>query len=356
MFLKIENLTVEVSDFSLNIPHLEVERSSYTVVLGPSGSGKSTFLETLAGFRTVKNGKIYLDGEDITNLPPERRNIAFVFQDYLLFPHLSVFDNIAFGLRKLTKDKLRIEETVQHIAEILKLSRLLDKYPETLSGGEKQRVALARALVVKPKLLLLDEPSSALDPQTKEQLRKLTHKVVKDLGITALHVSHDFVDAENLADFVVFLKDGKIIDSGTFEELFYQPKHPFVARFVGLNVLKGTVCGKENEFCIIRLTPSGRKILASGSEQCFPAGSNVYIYIRPELVEILENPAEGSINTFKVRILDITKQNFFVKLTLEFFGNELTALVRLESLKKLKGEIYINIKPEYVKLREIKPF
>ena len=348
MFLKIENLTVEVSDFSLNITGLEIEKGSYTVVLGPSGSGKSTLLETIAGFRKITSGKIYLEGKDITFLPPEERRIAVVFQDYLLFPHLNVFENIAFGLKKMTK--LRIDEEVKRIAEKLKIDHLLDKFPYALSGGEKQRVALARALVVKPKLLLLDEPFSALDPTTKERLRKLTQKVVKDYGITTLHVSHDFTDAENLADLVIFMKAGRILDKGTFEDFFYRPNHPEVAKFVGLNTLKGKVIEKQNQICVIEVSGNA-KLLAEG-ESCPEVGTEVYVYIRPELVDVLQTP-KGGINVFKARILDISKQNFFAKLSLEFYGNKLNAMVKIEEIKRLPKEVYIKLEPKYLR---VKPF
>jgi molybdate transport system ATP-binding protein len=349
-FLKIENLHLKVSNFELSIPILEIKKGTYAVLMGPSGSGKSTLLETIAGFRKIENGKIYLDCKDITLLAPENRNIAVVFQDYLLFPHLKVFDNIAFGLRKLTSERNRIEKEVKYIAAKLKIDHLLYKDPNTLSGGEKQRVALARALVVKPKLLLLDEPFSALDPQTKEHLRKLTRKVVKDYGITTLHISHDFTDAENLADFILFIKDGKIIDSGTFEELFYQPNHPYVASYVGLNILTGKILKKHNRLCEIEI--SNKFKLFSETDNSPEVGKKFYIYIRPELIEISKEP-KGVLNEFKARILDISKQNFFAKLTLEICGKKLTAVVKLEDIKELNKEIYVRIKPKYVK---VKPF
>ncbi|ACV24967.1 ABC transporter related [Methanocaldococcus fervens AG86] len=178
-FLEIKNLSIDLGEFKLIDVNLEIEKGDYLTIIGPTGSGKSILLETIAGFYKPKNGKIFLEGEDITNLPPEKRNMSIVYQDYVLFPHKTVFENIAYGLKKKIKDKDKIKEEVNRISELLNISHLLHRKPGTLSGGEQQRTALARALVVKPKLLLMDEPFSALDVKTKENLRKLVKKAVR---------------------------------------------------------------------------------------------------------------------------------------------------------------------------------
>ena len=243
-FLEIEDLSIDLGEFKLVDVNLKVKKGDYLTIIGPTGSGKSILLETIAGFYKPKKGRVYLDGEDITDLPPEKRNMSIVYQDYVLFPHKTVFDNIAYGLKKKIKDKDKIKEEITQIVEVLNISHLLHRTPDTLSGGEQQRVALARALVVKPKLLLMDEPFSALDVKTKENLRRLVKKAIKEYETTVLHVTHDFDDVWSLANRVAVMKNGRILQEGEVNEIFYKPSINFVAEFVGTNVLDGEVIDK----------------------------------------------------------------------------------------------------------------
>ncbi|WP_254545615.1 ABC transporter ATP-binding protein [Halomarina pelagica] len=212
---------------------LTVETGETLVVLGPSGSGKTLLLELVAGFHPA-TGRVELDGRDVIDAPPERREFGFVFQDYALFPHMTVRENVAFGAR-YRDDPRDPDELLARLG----VSHLVDRTPETLSGGESQRVALARALAVRPEVLLLDEPLSALDAPTRERLRDDLADVLAD--VTALHVTHDRTTARALADRVAVMADGNVLQVDTPEAVFERPRDPFVARFTGANCLPGAL-------------------------------------------------------------------------------------------------------------------
>jgi len=285
--LQIKGLEVKFPSFSLGPINLELQKGNYCVVLGPSGSGKSTLLATLIGIRKPTKGKILLEGRDITFLPPEERKITVVYQDFLLFPHLNVFENIAFGLKKLTKDRNRIKEEVLSISKELGIENLLDKSVNLLSGGEKQRVALARALVVKPKLLLLDEPLSALDPQNRNRIRELIKRTVKGHSITVIHVSHDIGDALNLADKLLFIKKGKVLDFGLQSRVIKCPKHPFVGEFLGLNTLIGRVI--EPKLKPIKVKVGEFTLEVDSFDKELQKGDKVFLYFQPSAVQFEGN-------------------------------------------------------------------
>jgi len=219
MFIEIKNLSIDLGEFKLTDFNLSVKKGEFIVIIGPTGSGKSVVLESIAGFYKPKEGKIFINGKDVTHIPPEKRGISIVYQDYMLFPHMSVYKNIAYGIKKKIKDKQRIDEEVKKIAEKLGIKHLLHRLPSTLSGGEAQRVAIARAIVVKPKLLLMDEPLSALDINTKNEVRKLIKKLTKKYEITTLHVTHDLEDVSLLADKVVVIKNGRLLKVKTPDKL-----------------------------------------------------------------------------------------------------------------------------------------
>ncbi|BEP17384.1 hypothetical protein PYJP_07360 [Pyrofollis japonicus] len=206
----IENLEVELGGFKLSIPRLEVGRREYLVVLGPSGVGKTVLVLTIAGIIRPRRGRIVIDGRDVTHLPPEERGIALVPQSYALFPHMTVYDNIAYGLRARKTPKNIVDEKVRAIAKHLGIEHLLDRKPATLSGGEQQRVALARALVVQPKLLLLDEPLSALDPALRLVGRNLLKQLHREIGFTAIHVTHNLPEALHLATRIAYMRHGTL--------------------------------------------------------------------------------------------------------------------------------------------------
>ncbi len=231
--LSVEGLSVDLGEFSLKNVSFEVSEGSYCCLLGASGAGKSVLLETIMGGFYPEKGKVFLRGKDVTNWPPERRNLGIVYQDYMLFPHLNVFDNIAFGLKGKGITRVEYEEKVRQISTQLHIQDLLHRDISTLSGGEQQRTALARALITKPEILLMDEAFSALDLASRERMRKLVKSTVMELGITVLHVTHDSEDVWALADQVAVIHEGELLQHGTPEEVFCCPRPGFVAGLVG---------------------------------------------------------------------------------------------------------------------------
>jgi molybdopterin-binding protein len=237
--IRLESLHVRVGSFDLRDITLEVPTGGYALIIGPTGSGKTTLLEAVAGHATLRSGKVFMHDEDVTHLPPERRGIGFVYQQYYLFPHLSVYDNIAYGV---SRNGHSAGARVRELAEMLAIEPLLGRTVRGLSGGEQQRVALARALAPKPSILLLDEPFAAVDPATRQVLRRELRELHEREGITTLQVTHDFDEALRLGDLVAVLSEGRIAQSGTPEQVFRYPNSAFVARFVGSgNVIAGRV-------------------------------------------------------------------------------------------------------------------
>jgi len=239
--IRVENLYKDWREFSLKNINLEVKKGEYFVLLGPTGAGKTLLLETIAGFHIPESGKIWIEGKDVTALPPEKRRVGFIYQDYSLFPHLSVKQNIEFGL-KLKKSSEGSEKRVNEIMDWLGISHLAHRYPQTLSGGEQQKVAIARAISIEPSLLLLDEPLSALDQRTREYLREELKRVNRELGITMVHVTHDHIEAMLLADRVGVMMDGRIVQVGAPDEIFSRPRSIELANFVGVgNIFNGRI-------------------------------------------------------------------------------------------------------------------
>ena len=233
--------TVAVDDFSL-----EVEQGQFVVLVGPSGCGKTTTLRIIAGLEAADSGSIVLNNKDITLLSPEKRNVAMVFQDYALYPHLNVFDNIAFPLKIKKTPKEELVTRVDRMCEILGIKDLRERKPRQLSGGEKQRVAIGRALIRNPQLFLMDEPLSNLDAKLRLQLRNEIAAIHRDLKATIVYVTHDQVEAMTLADKIVIMNQGKIIQVGTPQQLYDQPKNTFVAEFLGttpINVFELRIAG-----------------------------------------------------------------------------------------------------------------
>jgi multiple sugar transport system ATP-binding protein len=249
--LILENIRKRFKGFELYIERLEFHDNEYVVIVGPSGSGKTTTLRIIAGLETPDEGRIILDGKDITNLPPWKRNIGIVFQNYALYPHLTAYENIAMPLKIKGLSKEEIHEKVLEIAKILEIENILDKYPSQLSGGQQQRVALARALVKEPKVLLLDEPLSNLDARLRLDVRGFLKSVQRRLGMTAIHVTHDQEEAMAIGDRIVIIHDGRIEQVGKPAEVYSKPKTLFVFNFIGLsNILPGSFFGYNDDVLI----------------------------------------------------------------------------------------------------------
>ena len=238
--LTIDSVSKSLEEFRLSDVSLSVADGEYFIVLGPTGAGKTILLETIAGIYSPDAGRILLDGQDITDVPARERNIGMVYQDYMLFPHLTVEANIGFGLKSRHADPDHIRRKVQESADLLNIGHLLHRYPGTLSGGEQQRAAIARALVMEPDALLLDEPLSALDVKTRENLRAELARIHEATGTTIIHITHNFEEVFDLADRVAIMRGGEVVQVGTPEEIFRRPNSDFVAGFVGVeNLFRG---------------------------------------------------------------------------------------------------------------------
>ena len=258
-----------VTDFNLDI-----EEKEFIAFVGPSGCGKSTTLRVVAGFIDPQGGTFTLDGEDMTKVPVHKRQFGLVFQSYALFPHLSVYDNVAFGLRTRKMDKDVIDKKVKEILEVCGLTELADRFPKQMSGGQRQRVALARALVIEPKLLLLDEPFAAIDAKVRKELRNWLKDMIGKIGITSIFVTHDQDEAVVVADEIIVTNQGRVEQMGTPTEIYKNPKTPFVAQFIGESAvitdydrLKGFHLYQGCDRAIIR--PEFVKAVRFGTEKRF---------------------------------------------------------------------------------------
>ncbi|NRR03368.1 ABC transporter ATP-binding protein [Brevibacillus sp. RS1.1] len=217
---------------------LQIEKGEFITLLGPSGCGKSTLLRCIAGLETADSGTITVNGTNITNLSPQKRNVGMVFQSYALFPNMTVFDNIAFGLKMQKMDKIQTERKVRQVIELIHLSEKEKAYPHELSGGQQQRVALARAIVTEPDILLLDEPLSALDAKIRKSLQMELRNIQNNLQMTMIFVTHDQEEAMTISDRIFVMDQGEVVQSGVPEHIYASPKNEFVARFIGsYNVL-----------------------------------------------------------------------------------------------------------------------
>ena len=221
--IEVKNLCVDLGEFVLKDISLNISDGEYFIILGPTGSGKTVLLESIAGLYPIKRGEIWLRGKDVTRVEPEKRKISIVYQDHVLFPHLSVKDNIVFGLKMHKAKADELSNRLDWVTELLGISSLLHRLPDTLSGGEKQKVALGRAVITQPELLLVDEPLSALDPETRENVQQELRQLHKTLGITILHVTHDFEEAISLGERIAVVGEGHLMQVGTTEEIFRHP-------------------------------------------------------------------------------------------------------------------------------------
>jgi ABC-type sugar transport system ATPase subunit len=264
--LRLRDVSVSLGDFRLKEISMHVKDGEYMVLLGPTGTGKTVLLETIAGMHRIKSGSIFIHGRDATRLPPEKRNLGVVYQDYALFPHLTVRRNITFGLQLRGEPRSKISRVVEEMGDFLDIGTILDRRPGNLSGGERQRVALARALVLKPYVLLLDEPLSALDRSTRDRLRRELKRIHREIGVTILHITHDLTEAFFLADHLAVMKDGSILQQDTPENVLRRPRNRAVAELLGIeNLIPGKI--GENGGFATRLGPVDISVPSSVPEK-----------------------------------------------------------------------------------------
>ncbi len=289
---------------------LTIKEGDFVTLLGPSGCGKTTTLRMIAGFERQNSGDIILDGKKINDIPAFNRNMPMVFQSYALFPHMTIYDNIAYGLKLRGVPSDVIKNDVAMVSQMVNLVGLEKRYPGELSGGQQQRVALARAIVLKPKIILFDEPLSNLDAKLRIQTRTEIKRVQQMLGITALYVTHDQSEALSMSDTIVVMNKGKIVQSGPPEEIYNNPNSSFVADFIGNANFMDAVVQEVHEDSLTVSLQNNSLVIAKGSED-FEEGEEVSLVIKPEAVNISDTPTGftgkmdvssflGSISEYKI--------------------------------------------------------
>ncbi|MBN1693415.1 MAG: ABC transporter ATP-binding protein [Dehalococcoidales bacterium] len=346
--IEVNDLSVDLGEFVLKNITLAIKEGEYFIILGPTGAGKTVLLESIAGLYPIKSGEIWLRGKEVTGVEPEKRKISIVYQDHVLFPHLSVRKNIVFGLKMNKVTAAEQDNRVNWVAELLGIGNLLHRKPDTLSGGEKQKVALARAIATRPELLLVDEPLSALDPETRETVQQELRRLHQALGITILHVTHDFEEAIALGSRIAVIGEGSLMQVGTPEEIFRHPNSEFVARFaMTRNVFLGKATKQSNGDTVFQV--DGTEFVIAGETE-----GTYHASIRPEEILISTEPIRSSArNCFPGTITQIQDKGSTLYITVNA-PPELSCLVTRHSFEELelrKGKrIYVTFKATSVHL------
>jgi len=326
--ITLENVSHEWDDFSLKNVSFSVNKGEHFIILGPTAAGKTLILETIAGFYVPRKGKILLNGKDITYILPEKRKIGFVYQDYSLFPHMTVKENVAFGLKMQKLPRREIETKVQTIMDSMGISHIQHRFPSTLSGGEQQRVALARSLVIDPEILLLDEPFSALDPRTREPLIDELKRIHEVQHTTMIHVTHDQDEALALADRIGVIIDGELVQVDTPHAVFNEPVSEEVATFVGVeNVIKGKIVSNEDGVVVVETGNYQIRALSNLKE------GEVNVFIRPENIILSKVKLKSSArNCIGGKISKINQIGATYRV---YMDNGLSALVTKHAIEEL---------------------
>lgn len=287
---------------------LQVEENHLVTLLGPSGCGKTTTLRMIAGFEYPTSGQILINGHDVTYTPPNKREIGIVFQSYSLFPHLRVSDNVAYGLRRRGVSKQERIERVREALELVDLAQFHDRLPSELSGGQQQRVALARAIVIRPKILLLDEPLSALDAKLREKMRFEIRRLQRQIGMTTVLVTHDQEEALSMSDRIVVMNKGDVEQEGSPVSIYQNPKTPFVANFIGeTNILEGEVLGQAANDDSVRFRSNCGLEFSIRNPGRLVAGERALVSLRPESLLISAPAAHrpGTSNVIRGKVLGV---------------------------------------------------
>ncbi|MHC4395112.1 MAG: ABC transporter ATP-binding protein [Planctomycetota bacterium] len=355
--LSVRGICKSLGELAIKDVSFEVQRGGYFVLLGASGVGKSVLLEMIAGLMRPDAGQVFLDGKDITGEKIQKRKIGLVFQSSTLFPHMTVYDNIAYPLRCRKFENSQVRERIAELAEDFAVGGFLKRSPETLSGGELQRISLARAVASEPRCLLLDEPISSLDVKTRPQIRAVLRKI-NARGQTIIHVTHDYTEAASLGTHIAIMENGTIAQAGTVEEIFQHPRSEFVARFVGIrNFFKGQLGNSS------RQQPAAREFKTNGFSFSVltdsPAGAG-HIMVRSEDVTIGNAAGRTSArNNFEGAIVDIVPAGGGVEVIVdigETTSMEVAALITNESVKSLElscgKKVWVNFKASAVKYVE----
>ena len=308
--------TLVVKDLNLSMP-----KGEFLTMLGPSGSGKTTCLMMLAGFETATHGDILLDGVSINNIPPHKRGIGMVFQNYALFPHMSVAENLSFPLEVRKIGKSERDEKVKRALDMVQMGSFAGRRPAQLSGGQQQRIALARALVFEPELVLMDEPLGALDKQLRETLQFEITNLAHELGITTVYVTHDQTEALTMSDRVAVFDDGRIQQLAPPDELYEKPENSFVAQFIGENnTLDGVVEEIKGDTCIVKLDSGD--IIDAVPVNVSKVGERTKVSIRPERVEFNAERLQEGTHTLKAEVLEFIYMGDIFRTRLRVAGTD----------------------------------
>ena len=327
--IKLCGVSKQLGDFRLRNINLSIENNEYFVILGPTGAGKTVILELISGMYKPDQGEILIHGRNVTEKDPEERHIGFVYQDYMLFPHLDVEKNITFGLKLKKYPENEIKQRLSRMARLLNIEPLLKRYPSTLSGGEQQRTAIARALMTEPEVLLLDEPLSALDPRSKELFQQELKHIHQQTKTTTIHITHDFNEALVLADRIGVMLDGEIVQSGYPEEIFQKPESPMVAEFVGMeNVYSGEI--------VVKGTDQYARIGSLDIHVISTLRGKVRVGIRPEDIIITKEDFFGSAqNSVEAYIAGFIPRGPYIKVILNA-GITMTALITQKAITEME--------------------
>jgi molybdate/tungstate transport system ATP-binding protein len=350
--IEVKSLSIDLGEFHLKDINLSIKNGEYFIILGPTGAGKTVLLEAIAGLHKIKQGEVWINGDEVTRLAPEERKIGYVPQDYVLFPFLNVYENIAFGLKEAKYSKEEIKKHVSTLTDLVAINHLLNRDTRSLSGGEKQRVAIARALALAPKILLLDEPLGSLDLQTAKYLRLELKRIHRELGVTTIHITHDQTEAEEIGDRIGIMDSGRLEQVGEPDEVFFYPGNKVVSDFIGSpNILE---CGSCNYLGqgLMEVDCGGLRIVLSHE------GNSVQrIALFPRDIYISDTPPPGpTMNRFKGVITDIKPSGTMERLTVKVGGKSLQTEIPRDISKdmdlKMDKEVFLIFKLKGIKAYE----
>jgi len=349
--VELRQVTKRFSSTFTAVDHvdLSIKAGEFITLLGPSGCGKTTLLRMISGFETPTEGVVLLNGKDVTHEPPYRRDVNQVFQSYALFPHLNVVDNIGFGLRMKKVPKPEIDRRVATVAAMVSLGGFEDRKPSQLSGGQRQRVALARAIVCQPKVLLLDEPLSALDAKLRHAMQIELKRLQQKIGITFVFVTHDQEEALTMSDRIAVINKGKIEQLGQAADIYHRPRTTFVANFIGqANILESTLIERTGNEARVRL--EGGLELTVNASNLDPGSTSLLVSIRPEKIYLCRNTEPGQ-NVFEAKIVEELFKGAIDQLLIETAGGlQLTAMVANESVTQdsfhVGDKVYCHLHPD----------
>jgi len=345
--VRVVNLTKKFGDITaLDNVNLVIHDKEYFSLLGPSGCGKTTLLRLIAGLIEPTSGEIYIGERRVDDVPPEDREIGFVFQTFALFPHLTVWDNVNYGPRVKNFDPKASGTIVEEVLEMVKLHERLDAYPNELSGGMMQRIAVARALAAGAKILLLDEPLGQLDAKVRNEIRYEMRRMAKDLNLTAIHVTHDQAEAMSISDRIAVMKKGKIVQVGTPQELYMNPNSLFVAHFIGeSNFLEGSVANVANGELVIELR-GGVKVHAFGKG--VKKGERAIVVVRPEVFAVEHKEKRGG-NVLRGVVGKITFEGTFIRYVIKLESEDSVVVIKPSLTEKwfnVGASITLSFEPE----------